>query len=129
MPNAVRSSISTSTEWLEMMNAAQEDHPWGALSDLPRHPMMWVLILTEVVTFGLLLITFIMTGAVQTDVFAAGRAQRDPILGGINTLVLIMSGWLAVLAVETRVVERRRTVRLLLAGAALLGGPLSRSRS
>jgi nitric oxide reductase NorE protein len=91
--------------------------------------MIWVFILTEVVTFGLLLMTFIVTEAVQPDVFAAGRAQRDPILGGINTLVPVTSGWLAALAVETRVVERRRTARLLLAGAALLGGPSSRSRS
>ena len=30
------------------MNLAQEDRSWGALSDLPGNPMMWVLILTEV---------------------------------------------------------------------------------
>ncbi len=108
-------------EWLEPMNAAQEDRPWGALSDLPGHPMMWVLMLTEVVTFGLLLATFTVTGAVQHVVFAAGRAQLDPVLGGVNTLVLITSGWLAALAVEARTIERRRSARLLLAGAAALG--------
>ena len=74
------------------MNAAQEDRSWGVLSDLPGHPMMWVLILTEVVTFGLLFLTFAVTGAIHPDVFAAGRAQLDPILGGVNTLVLITSG-------------------------------------
>jgi len=103
------------------MNAAQEDRPWGALSDLPGHPMMWVLILTEVVTFGFLLVTFAVTGAVQPDVFAAGRARLDLVLGGMNTIVLITSGWLAALAVEARVIERRRTARLQLAGAAVLG--------
>jgi nitric oxide reductase NorE protein len=107
--------------WLETMNAVREDRPWGALSDLPGHPMMWVLILTEVVTFGLLLATFTVTGAVRPDVFAAGRAQLDPVLGGVNTLVLITSGWLAALAVEARMIERRRSARLLLAGAAALG--------
>jgi nitric oxide reductase NorE protein len=45
----------------------------GALSDLPGHPMMWVLILTEVVTFGLLLATFTVTGAVQP-----GRLRGGP---------------------------------------------------
>ena len=113
--------MSASTEWLGTMNAAQEDGPWGALSDLPGHPMMWVLILTEVVTFGLHLATFTVTGAVQPGVFAAGRAQLDPVLGGVNTLVLITSGWLAALAVEARMIERRRSARLLLAGAAALG--------
>jgi nitric oxide reductase NorE protein len=108
-------------EWLRTMDAAQEDRPWGALSDLPGHPMMWVLILTEVVTFGLLLVTFTVTGAVHSDVFRAGRAQLDPALGGVNTIVLITSGWLAALAVEARMFERRRAARLLLAGAAALG--------
>ncbi|WP_246498649.1 cytochrome c oxidase subunit 3 family protein [Microvirga soli] len=103
------------------MDAAREDRPWGALSDLPGHPMMWVLILTEVVTFGLLLATFAVTGAVRPGVFAAGRAQLDPVLGGVNTIVLITSGWLAALAVEARMIERRRSARLLLAGAAALG--------
>jgi nitric oxide reductase NorE protein len=110
-----------STAWLETMDSAQEDRTWGALSDLPGHPMMWVLILTEIVTFGLLFATFSVTGAVHPDVFAAGRAQLDPVLGGANTLVLITSGWMAALAVEARMIERRRTARLLLAAAAALG--------
>lgn len=98
-----------------------DDRPWGTLSDLPGHPMMWVLILTEIVTFGLILAAFAVTGAVEPEIFAAGRAQLDPVLGGVNTLVLITSGWLAALAVEHRVGGRRGTARLLLAGAALLG--------
>lgn len=104
-----------------MMDAAQEDRTWGALSDLPGHPMMWVLILTEIVTFGLLFATFAITGAVHPDVFSTGRAQLDPVLGGVNTLVLITSGWLAALAVEARSIERRKMERLLLAGVAGLG--------
>ena len=104
------------------MTATEEDKPWGTLSDLPGHPMMWVLILTEIVTFGLLLATFAVAGAVHPDVFEAGRARLDPNLGGLNTLVLITSGWLAALAVEARAEEHRTFARLLLAGAALLGG-------
>ncbi|PVE20567.1 copper oxidase [Microvirga sp. KLBC 81] len=103
------------------MSAAQEDRSWGVLSDLPGHPMMWVLILTEMVTFGLLFLTFVVTGAVHADVFAAGRAQLDPILGGVNTLVLITSGWMAALAVDRRAIGCRKTARLLLAGAMALG--------
>ena len=103
------------------LNAAQDDRAWGALSDLPGHPMMWVLILTEVVTFGLLFLTFAVTGAVHHDVFAAGRAQLDPVLGGVNTLVLITSGWLAALAAEARSNGRRGTARLQLGGAMALG--------
>jgi nitric oxide reductase NorE protein len=103
------------------MIAAQEDRPWGALSDLPGHPMMWVLILTEIVTFGLLFLTFAVARTIHHDVFAAGQAQLDPVLGGINTLVLITSGWLAALAVEARAAGSSGRTRLLLAGSATLG--------
>lgn len=103
------------------MNAVQEERPWGPLSDLPGHPMMWVLILTEVVTFGLLFMIFAVTRAVQPAIFAAGQAKLDPVLGGINTLVLVTSGWLAALAVEARTDGRRWTARLQLAGAMTLG--------
>ncbi|QFU14823.1 cytochrome c oxidase subunit 3 [Microvirga thermotolerans] len=104
-----------------MTMAQEEERPWGGLSDLPGHPMMWVLILTEVVTFGLLFVAFSVAGAVQPALFAAGRAQLDPLLGGANTLVLITSGWLAALAVEARLAERRGAARALLAGAMALG--------
>lgn len=103
------------------MNAAHEDRPWGALSDLPGHPMMWVLILTEVVTFGLLFLVFAVTRVFHSDLFAAGQTQLDPTLGGINTLVLITSGWLAALAVEARSVGQRGMARLHLGGAMALG--------
>lgn len=103
------------------MIAEQEERPWGALSDLPGHPMMWVLILTEVVTFGLLLLTFAAARAVQPDLFAAGQAQLDPGLGGTNTIVLITSGWLAALAVEARAADARHRARILLGGAMALG--------
>jgi nitric oxide reductase NorE protein len=103
------------------MNAAQEERPWGALSDLPGHPMMWVLILTEIVTFGLLFGTFAITRAIHPDLFAAGQAQLDPILGGINTLVLITSGWLAALSVEAQTIGQRGTARLQLGGSIALG--------
>ncbi len=103
------------------MIATQEDRPWGALSDLPGHPMMWVLILTETVTFGLLFMTFAVTKAIHPALFAAGQAQLDPLLGGVNTLVLITSGWLAALAVEARIAERRSPARWMLLGSMVLG--------
>jgi len=103
------------------MNAAQEDCPWGALSDLPGHPMMWVLILTELVTFGLLLIMFAITRAIHPTLFAAGQARLDQTAGGINTIVLITSGWMAALALEARSEGRHGIARLQLGGAASLG--------
>jgi nitric oxide reductase NorE protein len=99
----------------------QEDGSWGALAGLPGHPMMWVLILSEMVAFGMLLVTFSVAGAVNRPMFASGQAQLDPMLGGLNTLVLVTSGWLAALSVEARAVGRLRKSRLLLAGTMFLG--------
>lgn len=103
------------------MIAGQEERSWGALSDLPGHPMMWVLILTEVVTFGLLLLTFAGARVVQPALFAAGQAQLDATLGGMNTVALVTSGWLAALAVEARATGGRLRARILLATAMCLG--------
>lgn len=75
---------------------------WGVLSDLPGHPMMWVLILSEMVAFGLFFLAFAVARALQPALFAAGQAQLDPLLGGINTMVLVTSGWLMALAVRAR---------------------------
>ncbi len=95
--------------------------PWGALSHLPGHPMMWVLILCEIITFGLLLLVFVAARILQPQVFAAGQALLDPTLGGANTLALVTSGWLAALAVEARSIGRRGQARLRMAGAMALG--------
>jgi nitric oxide reductase NorE protein len=94
---------------------------WGALSDLPGHPMMWVLILCEMVTFGLLLLAFVVARLVQPEVFAAGQAILDQHIGGANTLVLVTSGWLAALAVDRREAGWRDRAQLRLAGAMALG--------
>jgi nitric oxide reductase NorE protein len=103
-------------------NVALAEDQWGALSDLPGHPMMWVLVLCEVVTFGLLFLAFIVARLVQPQVFAAGQALLDPAIGGANTLVLVTSGWLVARAVEARDAGRRSPARLQIAGAMFLGG-------
>jgi nitric oxide reductase NorE protein len=103
--------------------AARSDREgWGALADLPGHPMMWVLILCEVITFGLMLLAFVVARAVQPRVFAAGQALLDPALGGANTLVLMTSGWLTALSVEASEAGQRGRARLRLTGAMALGG-------
>jgi nitric oxide reductase NorE protein len=94
---------------------------WGVLSDLPGHRMMWVLILSEFITFGLLLLAFVAAHVVQPQTFAAGQALLDPRLGGANTLVLLTSGWLAALAVVEREQGWMDRAQLRLAGAMALG--------
>lgn len=99
-------------------SAEPDDDGWGPLSELSGHPMMWILIFSEMVAFGLMLIGFAVARPLNAAVFAAGQARLDPLLGGINTLVLVTSGWLAARA-GLAATHRRR--RLMLLGAMSLG--------
>ncbi len=100
--------------------SAQSDS-WGVLSSLPGNPIMWVLILSELLVFGAFLLGFGGARLVYPDVFRAGQAALDVRMGGINTLLLVTSGLLAALAVEARRADRFGTMRLCLGGAGLLG--------
>lgn len=77
------------------IEAEQSDDGWGVLDALPGHPMMWILILSELLAFGLLLGAFSIARLAHQAVFAAGQAAIDPRLAVANTVVLVTSGWCA----------------------------------
>lgn len=104
-----------------MVPAAEDSADWGALSSLPGNPIMWVLIISELLVFGAFFLGFGVARALDVPTFRAGQALLDIRLGGLNTLILITSGWLAALAVQARIRDERRLARLLLAGAMALG--------
>ena len=68
---------------------------WGILAELPGEPMIWVLIFSELAVFGLLLGAFAVARAVNPSVFVSGQAVLDAGLAGVNTVVLVTSGWAA----------------------------------
>lgn len=107
-------SVSRSDAILEQSN-------WGALSELPGHPMMWVLLLSEFAVFGILFVAFSVARLLHPAVFVAGQAHLDVTLAGINTLVLVTSGWFAARAVAARVLDKRAIARRFLIGAMILG--------
>jgi nitric oxide reductase NorE protein len=99
-----------------------EEPGWGLFEGLPGDPMMWVLVFSELVAFGLFLGAFIVARAVKPAVFASGQAALDVSLAGYNTIVLVASGWAAAKgAASARAAERRRA-RLWLLLAMALGG-------
>lgn len=102
-------------------NAEEAAADWGALSRLPGNPMMWVLILSELVVFGAFFIAFASARAFHPVAFNASQAHLDRLLGGINTMILLTSGLAAALAVQARAANKVRTCRLWLAGSALGG--------
>ncbi|MGR0188825.1 cytochrome c oxidase subunit 3 family protein [Azospirillum aestuarii] len=93
---------------------------WGPLSSLPGNPMMWILILGELAAFGAMFIGFAVTRALDPAIFDASQAQLDRLLGGVNTMVLVTSGWLVAVAVRRR--ASGLSHRPLMLGAMALGG-------
>lgn len=94
---------------------------WGVLSRLPGNPMMWVLIWSELVVFGVSFIGFAIAHILQPDVFTQSQDSLNRTLGGINTMVLVTSGLCVALAVTARQNGKQTVMRRWLAAAILLG--------
>ncbi|WP_406857074.1 cytochrome c oxidase subunit 3 family protein [Alsobacter sp. KACC 23698] len=94
---------------------------WVIFRGLPGHPMMWVLILSELVVFGVMLCAFAMARRLHPDLFAVGQAQLSPILATINTALLITSGWCAARGSASAALGRTQRARAWLACAIALG--------
>ncbi|MCR6632297.1 MAG: cytochrome c oxidase subunit 3 family protein [Magnetospirillum sp.] len=94
---------------------------WGALSRLPGNPLMWVLIIGELAVFGAFFIGFGVARLLHPAMFHAGQAMLDVRLGGLNTLILVTSGWMAAKAVQARMAQGTAPARRWLAGAMALG--------
>ncbi|GAA3905682.1 cytochrome c oxidase subunit 3 family protein [Halomonas cibimaris] len=104
--------------------AADADLPnpgWGPLSALPGNPLMWVLILSELAVFMAFFVLYISERAAQLTLFDASQQQLNPLMGGLNTMVLLTSGLLVAFAVEAVAAGNVRRTRQWLAGAAGLG--------
>jgi len=72
-----------------------QDGGWGLLGELPGDPMIWVLIFSELAVFGALLCAFAIARGINPTEFASGQALLNPGLAGLNTVVLVTSGWAA----------------------------------
>lgn len=93
-------------------------HP-EEFSGLPGNLMMWILILSELAVFGVALVGFAIARALDPATFDVGQAHLDRLLGGLNTLILVSSGYLAALGVEAgrRGDPARASRRLMMAAA------------
>ncbi|MFD3191508.1 cytochrome c oxidase subunit 3 [Sedimentitalea sp. HM32M-2] len=93
----------------------------SALDELPGDLMMWVLIISELLVFGAGLAAFLAVRASDPDGFAQAQDALNRTGAGLNTVILVTSGFFAALAVPWREAGRRMQVRLALIAAALLG--------
>lgn len=101
--------------------STEPEGEWGALSSLPGNPLMWVLIISELLVFGAFFLSFGVARVLQPELFRAGQAMLDIRLGGLNTLILVTSGWLAAKAVQARGRGDVSASRRWVAGAMALG--------
>ena len=80
--------------------------------------VLWILVWSELVAFGALLVGFMVMSYLHQESFAVAKLHLDGRLASVNTLVLITSGWLAAEAVRA---STERKCRYALVGAATLG--------
>ena len=106
---------------MSIADCEREESGWGVLEGLPGDPMMWVLVFSELVAFGLFLGTFIVARAVRPAVFASGQTALDLTLAGCNTIVLVTSGWAAAKGAASARAGEYRFARRWLALAMALG--------
>ena len=82
---------------------------------------MWVFLVTEVLFFGGLFVTYALYRSWYPDAFAAASHELDVTLGTINTVVLITSSLTMALAVHAAQVGQRTRLILFLVITMILG--------
>jgi cytochrome c oxidase subunit 3 len=82
---------------------------------------MWVFLVTEVLFFGGLFLTYTVYRAFYPAAFAAASHELDILLGGINTAVLITSSLTMALAVHAAQLGQRQRLMMFLVATMVLG--------
>lgn len=71
--------------------------------DLPGEPLIWVLILSELAVFGAGLVAFLAVRLTDPAGFLEAQSHLHRLSAGINTLVLVTSGWFVARATPGRI--------------------------
>ncbi|MDQ2091785.1 cytochrome c oxidase subunit 3 [Marimonas arenosa] len=95
--------------------------PRNAFEDLPGDLMMWILIVSELLVFGAGLVAFLSVRIADPNGFADAQATLHRTGAGVNTMILVTSGWLAAMAAVAANAGSLARTRVLLGGAAALG--------
>lgn len=99
--------------------AHQFDHP-----DQQREAVglgMWAFLITEVMFFGGLIAGYTIYRNAYPEAFMEGSHHLDMLLGGVNTAVLICSGFMMALAVHSAQTGRRNALVVFLILTILFG--------
>lgn len=82
---------------------------------------MWIFLATEILFFGVLFASYTICRMLYPQGFAIASRHTDLLMGTIESVVLLTSGTLMVLAVRALQLDQRRAATWLLAATALLG--------
>lgn len=74
--------------------------------------LLWILVWSELVAFGILLAGFLVMSVLEPERFAVARHYLNPGLAALNTVILLSSGWQAALAARraASIMEVRRSL-------------------
>lgn len=89
----------------------------------PGGILIWILIFLELFTFGTAMIVMQYYSKVETDIFHESSQHLNKVLGTINTILLISSGYLMAQSVHFLKAKNYRLFKLTMIGT-IIGGVL-----
>lgn len=102
----------------ERAEAVPAKRTWA---DPPGVKDVWVLIMIDACAFLVYFLVFAVARAQNAELYEQARQQLNPILGFVNTLILLTSSWFVVRAVSAAKQASPAGVRHNLLAAVLLG--------
>ncbi|MDT7587355.1 MAG: hypothetical protein QOE32_4905 [Pseudonocardiales bacterium] len=107
------------------MSVESEVDPVAVLERRSRHlpgvEGVWVFVIADMTVFGVLFACFMVGRHQDPALFEASRHALNPNFGGVNTLILLTSSLLVVLALDAVRKNRARVASHFLAGAFFCG--------
>jgi nitric oxide reductase NorE protein len=88
---------------------------------LPGVEGVWVFVIADMTMFGVLFACFVADRRQDTALFDASQHVLNPSFGAVNTIILLTSSWLVVLALDAVRKNRPRAASHLLAAALACG--------
>lgn len=67
-----------------------------------EHLLLWILVWSELIAFGILILGFLAVSTFQAEAFELGRLHLSPGIAGANTLILLLSGYFVAVAMRQR---------------------------
>ncbi len=92
---------------------------------VPGEVGVWVLILGDMVVFGLFFLVFVYYRGLDIELYTQSQKALNQNYGALNTLLLLASSWFVVMAVERARADHGRRATTFFALALLCGGGFS----